>query len=763
MGGEVVRRWIVAGVLGLAVSLVIAPAARAETFTVDSNGDAADAAIDGTCDADGGAPVVCTLRAAIQEANNETDNPGEDTIEFDGDFVGIAGPAASTVTIGSALPTITTQIHVDGGNCPLSPLAPGPCVGVGYAMGPPASLAFVIAADDVSLEGLAITNSSAGINVTTGSSGFELHDTWLGLGLNLAAGSNGIGLLLGPDADGAAIGGHESFERNVIVANGTGVDILGADDTHLEGNWIGVGPNGTSAAPNLENVEITGTGAFDATGTVVGGIPAGFSTRPCDTQCNAISNSPTNGIDLNGESGQGEIPAGTTTVLGNYIGINAVGSAVAGNATGINVGNADGVTIGGLANTFAANYVSGGTAGIVSFLGADDLVVASNRIGLEPPAGNSALSPPAQVGIDASSPAANPAEVSSNTIAMTAGDAVRVRDANATVDGNRIGRGVSGAELTGGNIGLRLMDASGAAVTDNTVANTTAVGPGAISLEDSSDNVLTGNNVLNSGSAGIFLFPLGDPSAGNTIGGDAGAETNVIDGSAGDAVEITTDGGEGNDGNRILRNLGTNGGLFIDLNPPDGPGNGSDGPNGGIQAPAITAADDDSATGTAAPGTTVRVFDKATSAAGEIEGFLGSGVTDGSGNWTVAYTPGLVGPFVGATQTDPTLGTSELEVHETVIPDTTPPDTEITDAPKPKLKTKKRSKRVRFEFTASEEDASLECSRDDGPFSDCSSPFSYKAKRGKHTFAVRARDEAGNADASPATHSFKVKRKRRNK
>jgi hypothetical protein len=50
-----------------------------------------------------------------------------------------------------------------------------------------------------------------------------------------------------------------------------------------------------------------------------------------------------------------------------------------------------------------------------------------------------------------------------------------------------------------------------------------------------------------------------------------------------------------------------------------------------------------------------------------------------------------------------------------------------------------------------------------GAFTDCSSPFSYKAKRGKRTFAVRALDEVGNADETPATYSFKVKRKRKKK
>jgi hypothetical protein len=36
-------------------------------------------------------------------------------------------------------------------------------------------------------------------------------------------------------------------------------------------------------------------------------------------------------------------------------------------------------------------------------------------------------------------------------------------------------------------------------------------------------------------------------------------------------------------------------------------------------------------------------------------------------------------------------------------------------------------------------------------------------KRGKHTFSVRATDQAGNVDATPATDTWKVKRKKRKK
>ena len=57
--------------------------AHAKTFTVNSTGDATDVALDGSCDANLRFPAVaCTLRTAIEEANNRIQNPGADAIIF---------------------------------------------------------------------------------------------------------------------------------------------------------------------------------------------------------------------------------------------------------------------------------------------------------------------------------------------------------------------------------------------------------------------------------------------------------------------------------------------------------------------------------------------------------------------------------------------------------------------------------------------------------------------------------------------------------
>jgi hypothetical protein len=89
--------------------------------------------------------------------------------------------------------------------------------------------------------------------------------------------------------------------------------------------------------------------------------------------------------------------------------------------------------------------------------------------------------------------------------------------------------------------------------------------------------------------------------------------------------------------------------------------------------------------------------------------------------------------------------------------DTTAPNTTITKAPDKKT-TKTKAK---FKFTSTENGSTFECSVDKGEFKACSSPTTFKKLApGKHRFAVRAIDAAGNTDASPAKAKWKVLEKK---
>jgi CSLREA domain-containing protein len=85
--------------------------------------------------------------------------------------------------------------------------------------------------------------------------------------------------------------------------------------------------------------------------------------------------------------------------------------------------------------------------------------------------------------------------------------------------------------------------------------------------------------------------------------------------------------------------------------------------------------------------------------------------------------------------------------------DTTAPDTTITASPS----TLSGSAGASFEFGSTTAGATFACSLDGAAFTTCESPRSYAGLvDGEHTFAVRASDPAGNSDASPASHTWRV-------
>jgi hypothetical protein len=89
--------------------------------------------------------------------------------------------------------------------------------------------------------------------------------------------------------------------------------------------------------------------------------------------------------------------------------------------------------------------------------------------------------------------------------------------------------------------------------------------------------------------------------------------------------------------------------------------------------------------------------------------------------------------------------------------DTTPPEATITKGPKDKTK----KKTATFEFSSSEAGSTFQCQLDgQEAFKPCSSPTTFKVKKGKHTFTVIATDATGNTDATPASDSWKVKKKK---
>jgi hypothetical protein len=85
--------------------------------------------------------------------------------------------------------------------------------------------------------------------------------------------------------------------------------------------------------------------------------------------------------------------------------------------------------------------------------------------------------------------------------------------------------------------------------------------------------------------------------------------------------------------------------------------------------------------------------------------------------------------------------------------DTVPPETSLVDAPPPVDNTVM----PKFTFRSSEANVVFDCSLDNAAFSPCESGASFgPVGDDTHSFAVRARDRAGNIDSSPAIYPWRV-------
>jgi subtilisin-like proprotein convertase family protein len=86
-------------------------------------------------------------------------------------------------------------------------------------------------------------------------------------------------------------------------------------------------------------------------------------------------------------------------------------------------------------------------------------------------------------------------------------------------------------------------------------------------------------------------------------------------------------------------------------------------------------------------------------------------------------------------------------------PDVNAPDTEIQAAPPPLAS----SRHASFEFGSPRPNSQFQCRLDGGDFSPCASPQEFgNLPEGIHTFEVRAFDQYGNVDGSPAVHTWTV-------
>ena len=218
---------------------------------------------------------------------------------------------AGTIDLTSALPDISEQISIDGSTSP--GYAGEPLVVLsGSVAGSADGLTFTSAADGSSVHGLAIVDFTGyGIQIDSGADGITITGNWIG---TTGTGSTGVGNSnTGISIEGAntIIGGTGVNEGNVITNNGNeGINLTGATGTIIQGNIIGLDPDGSTGSGNSDVGIALLSGSHN---TTIGGTTA--EAR------NIISNN-YEGIEINSNN---------NTVQGNYIGTDVNGI--------LNVGN----------------------------------------------------------------------------------------------------------------------------------------------------------------------------------------------------------------------------------------------------------------------------------------------------------------------------------------------------------------------------------------------------------------------------------------
>ena len=368
-----------------------------------------------TTTADSGSSPL-SLRQAIIDSNA---TPGLNTIDFS------IGSGAQTISLLSALPSITDPVNIDGTTQPGYSGTPlididGTSAGAGtnglvLATGSDGSTICALVINNFAGTGITIAttdNTIASSFIGTNAAGTAAGSTAMAGGISITGASNTIGgatARRGQRDLGQRRRRHSNQridgDQQRVAGNLIGTDVTGENElantqdgiylANTSGNTIG-GPTAASrnviAADGLRGIELDNANSdlvednfigTDAMGSMAMGV--GHNGIYDDGTSNMFIG---NVIDASGNIGL-VILGGSTLVQGNLIGLNAAGTAALGNVeAGILIG-ASGNTIGGT-TTAERNVIAGtlaGTAiGIIVEAGGDDNLVEGNYVGTNAPA-----------------------------------------------------------------------------------------------------------------------------------------------------------------------------------------------------------------------------------------------------------------------------------------------------------------------------------------------------------------------------------------
>jgi CSLREA domain-containing protein len=398
----------------LTLALAFPLAARAATFVVNSTGDAADATPgNGVCATSGG---VCTLRAAIQEANALA---GNDTINF------AIGTGPQTIAPATDLPAITGQLVIDGTTQPGSGTAPRIILDGAYAR--------TVGIDDSSVtltvRGLVIGGFTiAGIRTLQSGDTVTVESCYIGVaadGVTPMPNADGIWAKINDLGGSALIVGNATGGGNVISGNldmGIELNDNGGAGAKLgtftvQGNIIGLGADGMTAVPNLSGgirtnlqfTTITVGGSAAGRNIISGNGGGGYLTASFFQADNFVFTDNYVGVAQDGTTPRGNHGTGAQlvgrkytvernifaanigsalifatgdqpgTVKGNRIGIAADGSAAGNSGAGILVTSGNNLVIGGPA-AGDPNLIANNVAPGIAVTGTGEAEIAENFI-----------------------------------------------------------------------------------------------------------------------------------------------------------------------------------------------------------------------------------------------------------------------------------------------------------------------------------------------------------------------------------------------
>jgi uncharacterized repeat protein (TIGR01451 family) len=289
-------------ILGFVCAL-IAGSLQAATFTV-------------TTTADSGAG---SLRQAILDSNANGSGVA-DTIEFDINAAGV-----QTITLATALPTISTPVVIDGysqngASANTLPLSGGSNAVILIALDGVnqtfSGLVFGAGSSGSTVRGLSLQRFYAGVSVGSADT-ISIVGNFIGVDASgTVAAGNIAGVSLGEVTSAGQVGGVAPSLRNVISANAAGVELnVGATDHLIAGNLIGIAKDGTTPLGNTFGVSINGA----SDNTVLDNVISGNNT------------------EINSAGVVIRQLATANSIVGNFIGTSANGTGSVPNRYGIRI------------------------------------------------------------------------------------------------------------------------------------------------------------------------------------------------------------------------------------------------------------------------------------------------------------------------------------------------------------------------------------------------------------------------------------------